>query len=66
MKRNNFRRKRLPSDIQMDNIILKILDENLQAGLAKDNLEGIICNRFKTSIEIIKYIKTLFRECKKS
>lgn len=51
---------KLPSDIKMDKKILKIMDKNLSAGTAEDNLEGIICNRFATSMKIVKYIKKLY------
>lgn len=49
----------LPSDIKMDKQILKIMDKNLQAGTVADNTEGIICNRFATSLKIVQYIKKL-------
>jgi hypothetical protein len=52
---------KLPSDEEMDIQILKIMDENLVAGTKENNTEGIICNRFSTSIEIIKYIKKLLK-----
>ena len=49
----------LPSDIEMDKQILSIMDKNLRAGRASENLEGIICNRFATSSKIIKYFKKI-------
>jgi len=49
----------LPTDIEMDNRILEIMGENLVAGTLKDNTEGLICNRFATSLKIVHYIKGL-------
>lgn len=49
----------LPTDIEMDKNILEILDDNLVAGTLEDNTEGIICNRFATSLKIVHYIKGL-------
>lgn len=49
----------LPSDIEMDRKILTIMDKNLKAGRASENLEGIICNKFATSAKIIQYIKKI-------
>lgn len=49
----------LPSDMEMDEQILKIMDENLSAGTVAENTEGIICNRFATSLKIVHYIKKL-------
>ena len=49
----------LPTDMEMDEQILKIMDENLVAGTVAENTEGIICNRFDTSLKIVHYIKRL-------
>ena len=54
-----IKKGKLPTDIEMDKQILKIMDKNLVAGTTADNTEGIICNRFATSMKIVKYIKKL-------
>ena len=43
----------------MDKKIRKIMGDNLVAGTASENLEGIVCNKFATSAKIIKYFKKL-------
>jgi len=59
MSENKKPKIKLPSDIKMDKKILKIMDNNLVCGTKKDNTEGIVCNKFQTSLEIIEYIKKL-------
>lgn len=51
----------LPTDIEMDKDILAIIDKNLSAGTIEDNTEGIICNRFATSLKIVHYVKGLLK-----
>jgi len=52
----------LPTDIEMDEQILKIMNENLVAGTVAENTEGIICNKFATSLKIVHYIKELMKK----
>ena len=47
---------KLPSDIEMDEKIIAILVDNLSV---LDDDEEIICNKFATSLKIIKYIKSI-------
>ena len=50
---------KLPSDKKMDKKILKILNKNLVGGTAAEGLDGIVCNKFATSLKIVSYIKKL-------
>ena len=47
----------LPSRQEMDKEIISIISDNLQAGTGE--LEGILCNKFSTSLKIIDYIEKL-------
>jgi hypothetical protein len=51
--------KELPTVIEMEEQILKIIDEELSAGTVAENTEGIICNRFSAALKIVKYIQSL-------
>lgn len=50
----------LPSDITMDKEILKILNKNLSLDIIA-NGEIVICNKFATSLKIIRYIKKIIK-----
>jgi hypothetical protein len=61
---SNNNHNSLPTDIEMDEKILKIMDENLVGGTVAENTEGIICNKFATSLKIVRYIKELMENSK--
>jgi hypothetical protein len=57
-----FRGTAVPADL--DKRILKIMDDNLRAGTAAEQLEGVICNRFATAGKIAAYVKRLMKKRK--
>jgi hypothetical protein len=56
---------KLPTIAIMDEQILEIMDDNLSVGTVEENTEGIICNRFATSLKIVDYIKKLVKQKRK-
>lgn len=47
----------LPTRQEMDKEVISIMSDNLQVGTGQE--EGIICNKFATSLKIVDYIEKI-------